>query len=729
MSTFRQQKFLRHPLSLSILMVLALSPSFSYAEDATTTQLETINVKSETSSALETATGLKLKPKETPQSISVITQEQIKDQGISSLSKALKQTTGINVIRDSGRYRFQSRGFYIDQIEEDGLSSTVPGSASNANRTASSSADLDIYEHIEVIRGATGLTQANSEPGGTINAVRKHPTQDFQMHGYVQAGQWNNVHSMIDTSGALNSNKTIRGRLVAIGGTQDSFKNSAHSDTRTLYGVLDFDLTPTTLLRLGAMYQKTHDMPDYFGIPMATGGIDSGLPNHTYLSSSWSTLNSEKYNVFAELEHQFNDDWKISAKLNSNWNQSLQKIGGLAQLTTSYSGINTNNPNLKTNNYQNYKNSSDEVTAKIALNGKYSLFNATHDVFATLDYSSLYELSNWKSIVNNTAYNVWTFSPSQIQEPDWNKNLSYHIFYKNYVVQQAASLGTRFNFPENFHFILGGRYTQAISNGSTYYEIYNSKPDGEYAKNREVKKKKFNPYFGLTYDITPDTSVYLSHTEIFKPQSVRQITGEILEPVVGINQEVGIKSELFDHRLNASLALFNIEQQNRPLTDSRNTNFSIPEGKVRSRGVDIEISGKVNDDLAIFAGYTFNKSKYLQTESSRYIAGSNFSKHTPEHMFRLYTQYQLPGVFDQWSAGLGVSTQTETSSLYDIRQGGYTLWNANVRYSYSENLSFNLIGENLTNKRYYENNRVRMNGGNNFIGDPRSLLFRVDWKY
>lgn len=179
MFIFNQQNSLHHPLSLSILIVLSIT---SLHAETVNTQLETITVKSEPSSTLEAATGLKLKPKETPQSISVITQEQLKDQGVSSLSKALKQTTGINVIRDSGRYRFQSRGFYIDQIEEDGLSSTVPGSASNANRTASSSSDL---EHIEVVRGATGLTQANAEPGGTINVVRKHPTEEFQMHGYV----------------------------------------------------------------------------------------------------------------------------------------------------------------------------------------------------------------------------------------------------------------------------------------------------------------------------------------------------------------------------------------------------------------------------------------------------------------------------------------------------------------------------------------------------------------
>ena len=86
---------------------------------------------------------------------------------------AMRTTTGINVIPDAGRWRYQSRGFYVDKIEEDGIASTVPGAAGNPYNDPQSMSDLAIYDHIEVVRGATGLTQSNGEPGGTINAVRK----------------------------------------------------------------------------------------------------------------------------------------------------------------------------------------------------------------------------------------------------------------------------------------------------------------------------------------------------------------------------------------------------------------------------------------------------------------------------------------------------------------------------------------------------------------------------
>lgn len=80
-----------------------------------------------TTSMMSTTTGLELSSRETPQSVSVVTQKQMKDQGITSLADAMRQTTGINVVEDATRTRFQSRGFYIDQIEEDGIASAGAG--------------------------------------------------------------------------------------------------------------------------------------------------------------------------------------------------------------------------------------------------------------------------------------------------------------------------------------------------------------------------------------------------------------------------------------------------------------------------------------------------------------------------------------------------------------------------------------------------------------------------
>lgn len=153
------------PLAAAVLLAIPALAQNGESED-----LQAINVKSSgddtrtedtrsyTTTAMRTTTGLALAPQETPQSVSVVTKTQLDERGITTMHDALKTTTGINVIPDSGRWRYQSRGFYVDKIEEDGIASTVPGAAGNPYNDPQSMSDLAIYDHIEVVRGATGLT-------------------------------------------------------------------------------------------------------------------------------------------------------------------------------------------------------------------------------------------------------------------------------------------------------------------------------------------------------------------------------------------------------------------------------------------------------------------------------------------------------------------------------------------------------------------------------------------
>ena len=89
----------------------------------------------------------------------------LREQGITGMAGAMRSTTGINVLSETGRVRFQSRGFYIDQIQVDGISSTVPGSSGNPTRDPQSMTDLAVYDHIEVLRGPTGLPEPNWDSG------------------------------------------------------------------------------------------------------------------------------------------------------------------------------------------------------------------------------------------------------------------------------------------------------------------------------------------------------------------------------------------------------------------------------------------------------------------------------------------------------------------------------------------------------------------------------------
>lgn len=729
------------------LTVALLFPYYVMAEENEISQdaeLNSIQVEAEsgttlsehsdslTTSAMQTTTGLVLSPKETPQSVSVITKALLDKRSITNMEDALKTTTGVNVIKDAGYWRYQSRGFYIDKIEEDGIASTVRGSTTNTFRDPQSMTDLAIYDHIEVVRGATGLTQAGGEPGGTINAVRKRPTDNFQSLGNVQFDTHGKARSMLDISGPLGGGG-YRGRFVSVLENDPTFKNlPKDNNKRLIYGVIDKDIGSNSVLTVGALYQNIHITPDIYGIPMGPNGSSSGLSRKTYLGYDWNREKARKFNVFVEFDTFFNDDWHLNHKLSYTKSYNYTQFGFIANASTSYTGLMYGNT-LSTNNLQRYDNEGDQITYQANLTGKYQLLGREHDIFITYNYSREKTETRWRRVRNSNAYDPYSFTGTEISEPNWNTDYNDQVFYDSRIYSTGLAIGTRFNPLDDLHILAGTRYSYWKRIGNTYYDWWNNAADSDPDVHGHYSRHRFVPYLGITYDLTPNQSIYASYTSIYKPQSLLNKDDQVLDPIVGNNYELGWKTEWLNGNLNTAVALFQINQKNRPVwvDDSSHASGGYYDtlGEVRSRGIDIEISGALTEDWQLFAGYTFNRSKYLKNESATYAQGTNFSKHTPAHMFRLYTTYTLPIDDKKWSIGAGVTAQTKTDSLYSIQQGGYALWEANIAYQMSKNIAFNIVGKNLTNKYYYENNRVRTLGINNFYGEGRTVIFNLDWKF
>ena len=169
-----------------------------------------------TVSEMSTATGLKLAPKDTPQSVSVITRKQMDDLGATTLEDALKTTTGMNIVRRGNYTQFQSRGFNINSITTNGLDSTISSLSGNNLHTGKQLTDTALYERVEVLRGGSGLKQAGSEPGGSVNAVLKRPTSQPLAEFEAQANRWGKVRGSADVSGVLSTEHGIRGRIVGV---------------------------------------------------------------------------------------------------------------------------------------------------------------------------------------------------------------------------------------------------------------------------------------------------------------------------------------------------------------------------------------------------------------------------------------------------------------------------------------------------------------------------------
>lgn len=256
--------------------------------------------------------------------------------------------------------------------------------------------------------------------------------------------------------------------------------------------------------------------------------------------------------------------------------------------------------------------------------------------------------------------------------------------------------------------------------------------DGAAGSSDSLKRNRFVPYAGITYDITPKQSIYAAYTSIFKQTMNRDYNDNLLPPIMGRNYEIGWKGEWNEGRLNTSVALYRTDKDNNNQRVNAKPHPYWEPLNQSSRGLDAEISGSLTDRWQVYAGYTFNRSTNRNSVGNNVesrLKGYNFSSHTPKHMFRLYTSYVLPVDDGKWTVGLGLKSSSKTANSYgSIKQGGYTIWNTNVQYRPSKNLQLGLAVNNLTDKRYYENQYNRAANSDNFYGEPRNAVFSLKWK-
>lgn len=416
--------------------------------------------------------------------------------------------------------------------------------------------------------------------------------------------------------------------------------------------------------------------------------------------------------------------------------------------TNPYDGDNSHNIR-----FRQYDNSSDEVNVKVSLDGKYELFGRKHDFFinASASREKFEEQDKWSpnQTLSSLGLGIYNWNSGAIAQPNWNSTdqnvISYNRKFTPTIYQQAVSLGTRYNFNDDLHLLIGGRFSR-VKYG---YYVENFLDQSQSGKRERPTKSSFTPYADLTWDFADNHSWYVSYAQIFKPQNAKDIDGNFIDPVVGYNLETGIKSEFFGGNLNTSIALFETIQKNRAIDDPTNWDFSVAEGKVRSRGVDVEINGAISDTWNIFAGYTYNKSEYMNDRhyplgAVEYFKGADAKKYIPKHLFKIYTTYDfiLPQS-QKLSLGTGVRYQSKTSgiympsnltsgnpiSYYVPEQKGYALWDAHISYKINDNFDVTFAVKNITDKKYYENTHNRTAGMNNYYGEARNFALTFNYTY
>lgn len=646
--------------------------------------------------------------KDIPQSITVLTRQRMDDQDMTSLPDAVNNTAGMVGVQGVGAgVAINSRGFPVDLLQYDGVS-LLRNSYSLGNWEQDS---LVFYDRVEILRGAAGLLQGAGSPGGAINLVRKRGGAEPSVVVTGKVGSWDHYGLTLDAGGPLNESGTLRGRVVLDEDRSHSYIDYVWDKTRNLYAALDFDVTEATTVGLGVSNRYSRSRPMFVGYPRFEDGGSIDLPRSTFTGSTWNRATNDQTIFNADVTHRLNSSWRLrlaGVAMDEDNTTVHQRVAGAVQRDGS--GLNYGNFGV------DFKSRQRGMDMSVA--GDFDAWGMAQEVVVGANYSKLTTNDRftraWESggnIFDLDHHRPWQDMDSIAQASGYDSRSAYDI-------RQKGVYGTWRVKPTQSLALIGG--------GRVGWFDYSYSGGGD--TTTSTTSGRFIPYAGIVYSLTDNWSVYGSYTTVFEPQTQRTVSGSLLKPIEGNNYEVGVKGELADGRVNALLALFRYDHKNRAVNDydagfaCNGWYCSRAAGKVRSQGVEAEISGEVVKGLELYAGYAYNTTKFLEDPDNQ---GKIFSTWTPKHMLRLWANYRLPGALNRLSVGAGVNTQTATiSSDREFKLAGFTIWNARVGYQATPELSFGLNVNNVFDKKYYVPSYNTLSG-NNYYGEPRNVMLTV----
>lgn len=714
-----------HPPTLCALIHLAaaaIAPAAAVANQANR-NIETIEVNGEqqspyTADQLQSATKLGLSIKETPQSISVITDTQMNDFGMVDISSVLAGVTGVFVQKvETDRLYYTARGFDIVNFQMDGLGLPL-AYGNNGGHT-----DTAIFERVEVVRGANGLTAGAGNPSATINMVRKRPTDTAQAKVAASTGSWNFNRLESDFAGPLGS--AVRGRIVAALEDKDNYLDRHQQTKGVIYGSAEFDITASTLLTVGHTTQRTETDGTLWGaLPLYySDGSPTRFDVSTSTSADWTYWYFTEHNSFVEVQQALAGDWQLVAtyqRERRTEESELFYVYGTPDATTGL-GLKGWTSDYDVEEWQDlvdvHGNGSFSVGRQheLVFGASWAMFD--HSALSTYDYTTdagfpvLPPLQEW---TGNTPRPVFRDFPPDTGVRDNGAELQDE--------QVSVYATTRLNMTDKLKTILGSRWDKWQSEGYSY------------AEPRQTSATHLTPYFGVTYDIHPTASGYASYTQAFTAQTETDASGKRLDPLQGENYEVGIKGALFDGKLNTTLALFKVAQRNLALPlpkDSPEEPQRFRTADAISKGIEVEAVGQAAPGLQLSVGYTW-LDLTAPGDEGRLIEG-----YTPKQMLRAAATYEVPNV-PRLKLGGSIQWQDETSRIEGAvaaglpnegepivtRQEAYALVSVLAAFEFSSSLTASLNLENVTDEKYL--NSLYWPQG--YYGAPRHGKFSLTWR-
>ena len=711
--------------SLSVLTVGLLAAISAHAQSADTTEgpqatdLDRVLVVGQRASRVSNgATNLDLDIKETPQSISVVSKEQMEQFGADSLNDALDLATGIQVEQVSTNLtQFLSRGFEIKNTQIDGVG--LP----NGWGLVTNAMDAFGFEKLEVIRGANGLLTGVGNAAGTINYVRKRPTNEAQGKVGITFGSENRRRVEADYSTPFNESGTWAGRVVAAREQSDSYLRDFESERSYFYGVVDGQVGENGTLALGYSWQKADTSKNMWGALsfIDTNGNQLEWDRSASPTQDWTYWNSTTQAGFIEYTHYLGETWQLRASYNHRSYEHDSKIF----MAYSYAGL---DPITHEGLYGWAYKSPYETKADIwdvTLNGRFDLFGREHEAMVGVS-TGRSEGIDWYNPTDTSGPQFgllpgFPFGGDVIPEPVWGEKTVYTTLNQRLTRVFGA---TRLELTDRFKTILGFNWAEYQRDSVDNAGAASDKTD-----------RNFAPYAGVTFDFTDRVTGYANYSYIYQPQDAVDYDRVYIEPSKGTTYELGVKAEWFDKRLLTTLAWFTGKQDG--LATYVATRFM--EGyaygyyrpdDVESKGFEFEATGKLSENTSLLFGYT-----HLSLDGGPPLPEADPDQTGPTYGWvprrtaNLMLSTRLQSV-PALSLGIGGRWQSDISNYEDyvkyarVRQDGYAILNAFVAWDITPDLTLRANVNNITDEKY-----IQSLYSVSYYGPPRQYAVSLDWRF
>ncbi|MDF2455367.1 MAG: fhuA 1 [Cytophagaceae bacterium] len=641
----------------------------------------------------EQVARLPIKNIENPQVYSVVTQKQMEEQVVTNIGDALKNTPGTLVISyPSGGIGVLTRGFKVGINARNGME-TVTGRAGT---------DFVTAERIEVIKGPSGTLFGSSVSsfGGVVNMVSKRPYETVGGNVSYSIGSFGLNRFTTDINLPVNKEKTVLFRFNGALNQENSFRDYGYNNT--------FTIAPSILLKVNnrltlfadvEVYNVDQTRITYSRFPTATGFKsmnDVPLPydKSLYVDDANALTRTTKY--FLEGKYKFNENWTSTTNVsfvNEKVKQSYQYYNNwldasrIARTVLLYGPITNSYTNVQQNFNGDVKTGFMRHRLLVGGNYRYSISDG--------GYTVPYNLYRTPSVItqNIDTINVYgTYRALTKMQIDtaYSKRGSYGPFGITKQKIYSAYVSDVINFTPKLSAMLSLRYDHfeqtRVATGATI----------------EYQQDALSPKLGLVYQIIKDQlSVFGNYMNGFQNSGpVNQPDGTIFvpKPIYGNQKEVGVKFDVFKHRLTTTISYYDITINNATRVDA---NVTYQDGKQVSKGFEAELIANPISGLNILAGYVYNENKYIR---SGIATEGKMSVDAPQHVANGWISYTFQNTILK-NFGLGAGVNYADKSFYDAANTfiipSYTVYNASVFYDHAK-FRVALKVNNLSDERYWD---------------------------